>query len=175
MKFLNYFIVVFICFTLIACEINDKTTATYHVNMENGTVMMNEYTKAEGDAIAGKYFSRITPASPFGGGISIVISDSLILVRTKVVFEGKIRSSVLQTRGSIIVSLGKDDVPVSWNNFMAAGTIQNVGEWTLFKDSIEFPKRVNTKVYNKISVFGFLGNSNEIFDLDDLNITITYF
>lgn len=146
----------------------------YHANMESVN-MLNPYTRIEStEAIEGKYFSRMSNSTPFGGGVTIDISDSCLLKHTKVVFESKIRSNFLQTKGSIIVSLGKDDYPVSWNGFMATGFILNPNEWITFKDSIEFPKRVNGKVYNKISVFGFMNNPNELFDLDDLTVKVTY-
>jgi hypothetical protein len=51
--------------------------------------------------------------------------------------------------------------------------VADLNTWCRFKDSIFLPKTFDSKIYNKINVFGLLGTSpGEAYDMDSLVITV---
>lgn len=166
--------IVILCFFVFSgCCPFDKEycVQNFSIDMENG--LTNQGTRIEGNAHSGKFYSRIDGNNQFGSGLSISLPDSLVTKRAKLIFSVWIRSNVLQTKGSMALSITKGITPVSWNIFMTAGAISEPNQWTLFRDSIELPKRINGCTYNKIALFSFIEkNAPEKFDIDDLNITI---
>jgi hypothetical protein len=160
--------------TLISCDdtiVNETAGETVTINGENG--FWGGESFISGDSYSGSRFCRIDSNAQYGVGYAYFLPDSFYGAEVHVTIQSMVRSTDMNTKGSIAIALHVGDTMLKWNEVMAAGSLPGPSKWGFIQSEIVFPAELITKPDLHVRIFGFKSSGKDLFDIDDLKIKIS--